>query len=104
MAISVSTCGSSYDTLLLLGTAADFNTGPAAPGSASLAAPLSNDDDRGCASSASTSRIDADVRGGTTYFIVVDGYNGASGAYMLSVTCVSGCGGDAAAGQPVAVV
>jgi len=54
-----------------------------------------NDDTPGCATasgSAHGSRVTATVIGGTTYFIVVDGYGGAAGTYVLRVFPPSNCG------------
>jgi len=48
-----------------------------------------NDDTSGCATSGSAnqgSRITPTVTAGQTYFIIVDGYGGASGNFTLSVT------------------
>ncbi|KAG2497251.1 hypothetical protein HYH03_004835 [Edaphochlamys debaryana] len=79
MSVSVSTCGSSYDTVLLLGDTPDllpYNT-------------LANDDDPSCGPyppASSNSRIDADLQPGRTYFFVVSGFNGASGSFRVSVT------------------
>jgi hypothetical protein len=67
--ITVSTCGSSYDTMLYLGTACGGNT------------VACNDDSCGLQSSISFA-----ATAGTTYYIVVDGYNGASGSYTLNVS------------------
>jgi hypothetical protein len=51
--VTISTCGSSYDTKLILATSlADLNTY------------LCNDDDRSCAHSTSSSRIDAALKAG----------------------------------------
>jgi hypothetical protein len=78
MAVTISTCGSSFDTKLLL--AQDLGQ---------PAAFITNDDDRGCAYNTANSRIDAALRGGVTYFIVVDGYAGASGPFVLQMSCSS---------------
>jgi hypothetical protein len=56
---------------------------------------LTCNDDAPCAISGSStlgSRITATVTAGQSYFIVVDGYNGRSGAYALTVQPPSTCG------------
>lgn len=57
---------------------------------------LVNDDDRvTCAPTSGNSRLDADLPPGVLSYIVVSGYNGDAGDYVLSVWCRSGCGGEA---------
>ena len=55
-----------------------------------------NDDTSGCATGEPSdhhgSRVTLAVTAGQTYVIVVDGYNGAHGAYTLTVTPPSSCG------------
>jgi hypothetical protein len=56
---------------------------------------LSCNDDGPCATSNSSdlgSRATANVTAGQTYFVVVDGYNGRSGSYSLTVTPPTTCG------------
>lgn len=71
-----------YDTLLYLRTA-PCNTGPIL---------TCNDDTAGCGTTTDLtnphrgSRIMPTVTAGQTYYVVVDGYNGAKGNYRLSVT------------------
>lgn len=78
MEVTISTCGSAFDTTLLLATDLnDRNTYAC------------NDDDRSCGSNPSASRLDARLKAQTTYFIVVSGFSGASGAFSLSVVCTS---------------
>ncbi|GFR49208.1 hypothetical protein Agub_g11122, partial [Astrephomene gubernaculifera] len=94
MSLSASTCGSSYDTVLLLGL------GDLAPEHT-----LANDDDPSCGSSppaSSCSRIDQDLDIGVTYYFVVSGFNGARGDYVFSVVCRS-CDSSGAVGGAAAV-
>lgn len=57
---------------------------------------LVNDDDRvTCSPTSGNSRLDADLPPGVLSYIVVSGYNGDAGDYVLSVWCRSGCGGEA---------
>ncbi|GLI61939.1 hypothetical protein VaNZ11_004376, partial [Volvox africanus] len=81
--ISACTCGSNFDTVLLLGEDAALR----------LQDTLANDDDPACSSA---SRIDADLQSGITYYIVVSGFNGAAGDFVLTVQCTS-CGSGAPA-------
>ncbi|GLC43955.1 hypothetical protein PLESTB_000213700 [Pleodorina starrii] len=86
MTVTASTCGSTYDTVLLLGQAP-----------LRLAETLANDDDPACGSA---SRIDTDLQPGRTYYVVVSGFNGAAGDFALSVRCTScdGAGGGSGGG------
>jgi len=71
--VTISTCGSTYDTILALTSVGQrlFQT---------------NDDDDGCASNPSNSRIDATLVPGAVYFIVIQGFSGSAGAFKLSIT------------------
>ncbi len=77
----VATCGgiTSFDTALYVRA-----------GSCQGAQVACNDDTSGCTTSEPSdhhaSRAAVNVAAGETYFIVVDGYNGASGAYTLTIT------------------
>jgi hypothetical protein len=71
--ITATTCGSSFDTVLYVGTTCG--------GSTVGATTVCNDDSCGLQSSVTWS-----ATAGTTYYIVVDGYNGASGSYELNIT------------------
>lgn len=73
---TISTCGSGFDTKLIV------SANPADPSTY-----LCNDDDRTCASNTACSKLDVLFKAGITYYIVIDGYAGASGEYKLSVTC-----------------
>ncbi|KAG2443499.1 hypothetical protein HXX76_001852 [Chlamydomonas incerta] len=91
MAVSVRTCGSGYDTVLLLG-----QLQPGLPAAQQLqpADTLANDDDPGCVSpgnpaAGSNSRIDTELEAGVTYLMAVSGFNGAAGPFVLSVSCSS---------------
>lgn len=78
MQASLSTCGSPFDTILLLATdLADRKTYKC------------NDDDRSCASNPTNSRLDVWMKAQETYYIVVSGYNGAAGAFNLTISCTS---------------
>ncbi|MDQ3031798.1 MAG: hypothetical protein M3Y87_05225, partial [Myxococcota bacterium] len=66
--ITVTTCGSSFDTVLYHSTACGGAIG-------------CNDDSCSLGSSISIA-----ATAGTTYYVVIDGYNGASGTYTLNVT------------------
>jgi hypothetical protein len=78
---TIATCGSAtlYDTVLYLrsGTCGGAELG-------------CSDDSAGCGtgepSTYHASRLTPTVTAGQTYFIVVDGYNGAKGAFSLSIT------------------
>ena len=70
--ITVSTCGSSYDTILSVGTTCGGST--------------SCDDDTGAGACGElTSVISFAATAGTTYYVVVDGYSSNSGSYVLEV-------------------
>ncbi len=79
---TISLCGSSYDTYMWV------NTGGACPGNTQVAC---NDDACGLQSSLTLTLL-----AGTTYYIVIDGYNNQSGAYVLNISgdcaveCVAG--------------
>ena len=74
--VAVSTCGSDFDTLLAVytGTAVD-----------DLVFVAANDDDPDCGNGRQ-SRVVFDAIAGTTYMIVVDGWNGSSGNVALAIT------------------
>jgi hypothetical protein len=80
---TLSTCGTgatSFDTVLYV------RTGTCGGAGAALAC---DDDAAGCAIDGDAqkgSRVALGVTAGTTYFIVVDGYNGARGSFTLDVT------------------
>ncbi|PNW74113.1 hypothetical protein CHLRE_13g585800v5 [Chlamydomonas reinhardtii] len=102
MAVSVRTCGSGYDTVLLLGR---LQPGLPAAQQLQLADTLANDDDPSCVSpgnpaAGSNSRIDTELEAGVTYLIAVSGFNGAAGPFVVSVSC--GSCQPQAAGQPAA--
>jgi hypothetical protein len=81
---TIQTCGSgtSYDTVVYLRSGTCTGTQVAC-----------NDDACGIAGSTSLgSRITPAVTAGETYYVVVDGYGGRSGAYTLTVTPPSACG------------
>ncbi|KXZ45019.1 hypothetical protein GPECTOR_59g626 [Gonium pectorale] len=75
LSVTASTCGSSFDTVLLLGL------GGLAPEQV-----LANDDDPGCGTA---SRLDAALPAGVTAYWVVSGFNGAAGTFRFSLTCGS---------------
>jgi subtilisin family serine protease len=70
---TITTAGSSFDTLL------GVYTGSAVNGLAPVA---SNDDSGGVVQS----RVELPVTAGTTYWVAVDGYNGASGSVTLNLS------------------
>jgi len=72
---TITTLGSSFDTLLGVYTGNDIN---------SLTKVARNDDDP--KSDTRTSRVSFSAAKGTTYNIVVDGYNGASGRIKLNIS------------------
>jgi hypothetical protein len=87
---TISTCGTStrFDTVAYLRS-----------GSCTGAQVACNDDTSGCAVADGTanasrhgSRLSANVVAGQTYYIVVDGYGGAAGGYVLTVAPPSRCG------------
>jgi glucose/arabinose dehydrogenase len=85
----IETCGTAFDSVLYL------RSGACASG-AQLAC---NDDTLGCAGGGHPghgSRIALSVTAGETYFIVVDGYNGAAGDFTLRVTAPGAPLGDCA--------
>jgi hypothetical protein len=79
---TISTCGddtTSFDTGLYVRTAGCEGAG---------AALACDDDSAGCATTSDPqkgSRVQLAVTAGTTYFIVVDGYNGARGSFTVNV-------------------
>lgn len=70
---TLTTAGSNYDTLLAVYSGTSMNA---------LTAIASNDDER--TPDILTSRVTFNAVAGTTYYIAVDGYNGASGAIALA--------------------
>ncbi len=66
--LTIDTIGSGFDTVLYASTTCGTST-------------ICDDDGGGSL----TSRISLPVVAGSTYYIIVDGYNGASGAYVLNV-------------------
>ncbi|MEA2123386.1 MAG: hypothetical protein QOI80_168 [Solirubrobacteraceae bacterium] len=60
-----------------------------------------NDDHPGGACSANRSRVDFDVKGGTTYYVAVDGEGGATGAFQLNVGEVSDYAGTTSQGHAI---
>jgi len=74
--VTVSTAGSTFDTLLAVYSGSTL---------AGLTAIASNDD----AGTQATSLLTFNAISGTTYSIAVDGYDGASGNYALSLTLAS---------------
>lgn len=98
MVVSLSTCGSSYDTVLYAGE------GGLLPGGQQLA---SNDDDRGCVANPSASRLDLRLTAGRPYFFAVDGFSGSAGLYVFNMSCAScaqRAGGAAAAVAGVSMI
>lgn len=79
MAVTASTCGSHYDTVLYVGLA-----GLAGPTGPQI---MFNDDDRGCAANQGASRLDLKLQAGRTYYFAVDGYAGSAGQFMFTLTC-----------------
>eukprot|EP00741_Cyanophora_paradoxa_P024825 tig00000310_g23967.t1 len=80
--VALSTCGAaaSYDSTLAL-----YDRCPIAEGGAAAPAPLASDDD-GCGALGSADLIPSvALLPGRTYYAVVGGYNGATGAFALSV-------------------
>lgn len=96
MTVSASTCGSNYDTVLLLGQEQSQQQLEQEQipredsGLQRLEDMLANDDDPACGSA---SRMDKDLQPGVAYYFVVSGFNGAAGDFALSVRCTS-CGND----------
>eukprot|EP00877_Chromochloris_zofingiensis_P004180 jgi/Chrzof1/13763/Cz08g11090.t1 len=88
MEVTISTCGSAFDTKLLLAT--DLTNSKSY---------TCNDDDRTCSSNSANSRIDASLKAGVSYYIVVDGYSGAAGPYAIKVTCTSSPDGGISSGS-----
>ncbi|MBL0012393.1 MAG: T9SS type A sorting domain-containing protein [Flavobacterium sp.] len=76
--VTVSLCGSSYDTSVLVYTGTSGN----------LALVAANDDDATCAGPLLRSRVNFVSDGTTTYYIAVEGYNPAStGAFTMDISC-----------------
>lgn len=78
--VTIHTYGSTYDTLL------DVSTGGTVATQVSVAGAPNDDADPGVLQSSVTFV----AVGGTTYFIAVDGYNGATGNFMLTITMDTG--------------
>jgi len=75
--ITASLCGSAYDCVI------DVRAGGACPGSVSVAC----DDDYSCPTgNGLQSQVTFNAFNGVTYYIIVSGYSGASGPYVLNVT------------------
>ncbi|MFN7020983.1 MAG: matrixin family metalloprotease [Phycisphaerales bacterium] len=75
--VTITTCGSNYDTVLSLHT-----------GACGSLSQVACNDDAGtavCPTLGTNSALTADVTAGTTYRIRVSGFNGASGSYTLNV-------------------
>jgi hypothetical protein len=75
--ITVSTCGTAWDTVVMVtgGTCAgELLNNPGAP-----------EEDDGCTGLAGPSKVSLTLPAGL-YYVIVDGYNGASGPYQLSIT------------------
>jgi hypothetical protein len=85
---TISTCGSSYDTLLYVRS-----------GSCSAGPEVACDDDA-CTPG---STLMVNVTAGTTYYIVVDGYSSSAGSYTLNVTPPGAGGGSGTCGSPILV-
>jgi len=79
---TLTTAGSSFDTLLAVYTGNSVN---------GLTVVASNDDDQ--SAGVTTSRLTFDASAGTTYRIAVDGFNGAIGSITLNLTGPSASGG-----------
>ena len=80
MAIDVSLCDSLYDTKVYIYEGA-------CPGTV-----VACNDDAGCGITGYQSELkNISLRGGTTYYIVVDGYGGATGDYVIDVEEVMPC-------------
>ena len=78
--VSVSLCGSSYDTGL------EVRKGGSCPGTT----PVACNDDGGCNDvQMPQSSLSFASAAGETYYILVDGYGGASGAYAISISSAS---------------
>lgn len=75
--LSISTCGSSYDTVLSVYSATSCPT---------LGQQIAcNDDAGGLGCSGLDSRVSINVVAGAIYYVRVSGYNGASGDYVLNI-------------------
>ena len=77
--VTISTCGSSFDTFLRLYTRDALVAGRAAT--------AYNDDSSACTGTNLHSLIRHTVNAGTEYVVVVEGYLSNEGAFQLSVTC-----------------
>jgi hypothetical protein len=75
--VTASLCGSGYDTGI------EVRTGGACPGGTTIAC---NDDHSCPGSNGFQSQVSFNALPGVTYYILVDGWNGSSGAYVLNVT------------------
>ncbi|GFH11265.1 peptidase_S8 domain-containing protein [Haematococcus lacustris] len=76
VSITVSSCGSSFDTILAV--ACNDIKGPGSF--------LTDDDDPTCIQNPSNSRIDTTLVANATYYIILKGFAGAQGPFRLSVT------------------
>jgi len=75
--ITISTCGTAWDTVLMV-------TGGTCTGEL-LNSPGTPEEDDGCTGFAGPSQVSLVLPAGR-YYVIVDGYNGASGPYQLSIT------------------
>lgn len=73
----------------------------AVPPFSNLTKVAGNDDHPGGACSEDRSLVDFDVKGGTTYYVAVDGVGGAAGALQVNVGEVSDFAGTTSQGQPI---
>ena len=76
--VTVSLCGSGYDTSVLIYTGSSGN----------LTLIAANDDDATCVGPLLRSRVNFDSDGSSTYYIAIEGYNPAStGAFTMDISC-----------------
>ena len=76
--VTLSTCGSSFDTYLQLYTTAGIIAG---------ASPLAYNDDSNVCTNGFHSIITHEVAAGTEYVIVVEGFNSNEGVFQLTLSC-----------------
>ena len=73
--VTINTFGSNFDTLLAVYSGTSANV--------LVLVPVASNDDSG---SGRQSSVTFSAVGGTTYYIAVDGYNGATGSITLTLT------------------
>ena len=94
----VNTCtkATTFNTLVAV-----YTRNGAVPPFSNLTKVAGNDDHPGGACSTNRSLVDFDVKGGTTYYVAVDGVGGATGAFQLNAGEVSDFAGSTSQGNSI---